>query len=98
MKIHVACVVLALGLVGEAKAQTFDKNSTVGSVMVDSADRKRNFLIGLSESFSTKWPKLRVSELTKCLEDAADFPVNWKKEIGPFARDCAIKLYGPLPH
>lgn len=98
MKIVVACIVIILGLAGEAKAQASDKNTTVESVMVNGSDSKLNFLIGLSESLSTRWPMLQMYELTNCLAEVAEFPGNWKKDIGPFAHDCAVKLYGPPPH
>ncbi|MDE4910351.1 hypothetical protein PQI07_06500 [Methylobacterium sp. 092160098-2] len=75
--------------VGPVLAQAPEKPRTLGSVMIENPERKRAFLIGLAEGLSAKYPHLRLSELTRCLEDAADLPVNWPKDLRPFALGCA---------
>ncbi|MGU3387228.1 hypothetical protein ACLBYG_22150 [Methylobacterium sp. D53M] len=77
--------------VAPAGAQTAEKPRTLGSIMVDNPTKKRDILIGMAEALSTKYPTLRLSMLTKCLEDAADMPVNWSKDLRPFVLACASK-------
>jgi hypothetical protein len=60
--------------------------------MIENPEKKRAFLIGLAEGLGAKYPNLRLSELTRCLEDEADLPVNWPKDLRPFVMGCAANL------
>jgi hypothetical protein len=71
-----------------------DRSRTLGSIMVENPERKRTFLIGLAEGLSSKYSKIRLSALTKCLEDAADFPENWPKDIKLFLPECTTSSSG----
>lgn len=73
-----------------ATAQSaLDSQRSLGSIIHGDPVRRKNVLLGLAEGFSRAYPGLRLSVLTKCLEDAADLPVNWEKDAGPFAKECA---------
>jgi hypothetical protein len=89
MRAAASAVLGMLCAAGPALAQAPEKPRTLGSVMIESPEKKRAFLIGLAEGLSAKYPALRLSELTRCLEDAADFPANWPKDLRPFVLGCA---------
>ncbi|CAO4138885.1 hypothetical protein [Methylorubrum aminovorans] len=82
--IGIACVAH-----GAAAQSALDNQRSLGEIMHGDPGRRRNVLLGLAEGFSKAYPRLRLSVLTKCLEDAADLPVNWEKDAGPFAKECA---------
>lgn len=84
-----AVVGIACMLHGAAAQSSLDNQRSLGSIMHGDPVRRKNVLLGLAEGFSKAYPKLRLSVLTECLEDAADLPVNWEKDAGPFARECA---------
>ena len=89
MRAAAAAILGTLCAAGPALAQAPEKPRTLGSVMIENPEKKRAFLIGLAEGLSAKYPNLRLSELTRYLEDAADFPVNWPKDLRPFVLGCA---------
>lgn len=95
VRVAIAAAVYMLCATGPVAAQAMDKSKTsLGSLMIESPERKRQFLIGLAEALSAKHPKLRLSALTKCFEDAADFPSNWSKEAKLFVPACAVSASG----
>jgi hypothetical protein len=90
-----AAATIVIGLFGAmdtAEGQTLDKSNTLGWIMIESPEMKKQFLIGFAEKLGEQYPRLRFSALSKCLEDVADLPVNWPKDIQPFASECAAKL------
>ncbi|PVY97869.1 hypothetical protein C7388_112122 [Methylobacterium radiotolerans] len=89
MRAAAAAILGMLSAAGPTLAQGPEKPRTLGSVMIENPEKKRAFLIGLAEGLSAKYPTLRLSELTRCLEDAADFPANWPKDLRPFVLGCA---------
>lgn len=93
-RVTIAAVILIICAQGSATAQVPDKSRTLGSLMIDSPEKKRQFLIGLAEALSTKHPKLRLSALTKCFEEAADSPANWPKDVKLFVPTCAASASG----
>lgn len=94
MRAAAAALLGMLSAAGPTLAQAPEKSRTLGSVMIENPEKKRAFLIGLAEGLSAKYPNLRLSELTRCLEDAADLPVNWPKDLRPFALNCAANPAG----
>ncbi|QIJ76172.1 hypothetical protein GU700_17180 [Methylobacterium sp. NI91] len=84
-----AAISVACAMQTAAAQSSFPKDRTLGSIMHGDPDRRKNVLFGLAEAFSKAHPTLRLSLLTKCLEDAADMPANWTKDVGPFAKECA---------
>lgn len=94
MRAAAAAILGTLCVAGPVLAQAPEKPRTLGSVMIDNPERKRSILIGLAEGLSAKYPNLRLSELTRCLEDAADLPANWAKDLRPFVLGCAANPAG----
>ena len=89
-RLTVSVVVTGALIAGSgASAQAVNPERTLGRWVNRDAEGRRNVILGLAEGLSKRYPNIRVSTLYKCIEDAADSPANWPRDIGPFAINCA---------
>ncbi len=84
-----AAVCAACGAQSVSAQQPPKKEILLGDLMHGEPERRKNVILGIAEGLSGGYPNLRLSILTKCLEEAADMPANWRKDFRPFAIQCA---------